>query len=98
MNLKSFAVSLNKQRKKLFNSIKNINGFKAFLLKKCNIENKLNFLRFPYMSLRLDRLIKLSLRIFGDIRLHKCSDIFKKKKLYEKNAKISRHLLDLMNI
>ena len=82
MNLKSFAVSLNKQRKKLFNSIKNINGFKAFLLKKCNIENKLNFLRFPYMSLRLDRLIKLSLRIFGDLRLHKCSDIFKKKKNY----------------
>ena len=70
MNLKSFAVSLNKQRKKLFNSIKNINGFKAFLLQKCNIENKLNFLKFPYMSLRLDRLknyVSVFLEIFDYI-------------------------------
>lgn len=64
LNLESFTVSLKKQGQKLFNFIYSIESFYAFLLHKCNMENKLNFPRFLYLPLRLDRFVELILGIF----------------------------------
>ena len=93
LNLESFTVSLKKQGLKLFNFIYSIESFYAFLLHKCNMENKLNFPRFLYLPLRPCR---INFRYFLEIFDYINSGIFTNQD--EKIFKISRFLLDLMYI
>ena len=96
LNLESFTVSLKKQGQKLFNFIYSIESFYAFLLHKCNMENKLNFPRLLCLPLRLDRFVELIFRNFLEIFDYINAGIFTKQN--EKIFKIIRFLLDLMYI
>ena len=79
LNLESFTVSLKKQGLKLFNFIYSIESFYAFLLHKCNMENKLNFPRLLYLPLRLDRFVELIFRYFLEIFDYINAGIFTKQ-------------------